>query len=215
MLRVRNILGVHRWLHRRTAGQGIAAAQVRTSDLPAQESITAGDLSCAHAGPVPFRLVAATDLDGTSGWAQWLQSRLDERGMKPAALIRASGGKVTSPRLANWLSGKEVPRMSSIRAVCAALGVPAVEGAIAAGHLVPEDVGAVVVDRPPLRSLTKRELLAYRRELDDVLDARIPDDLPADDTSGGHSTVSPIRPVPVIRPEGRRGTDWAARPRPE
>lgn len=148
-------------------------------------------------------LVAATSADETSDpskFDSWLQEQLDARGWIAADLIRASGNVLTSPRLTNWLSGKEVPRLPKIRVVCSALGVTPAEGMIAAGHLRPEDVGATVVQAPRPWRPSKRQVLA-------ALDELIPDD-----------AVEPVRlddrRPPVLRPRGVRGKDWAARDLP-
>lgn len=147
--------------------------------------------------------MAAINGNGTSGWARWLHAQLDKKRLTPAALIRASGGALSSPRLTNWLSGKETPRLSSIRIVCATLNVPAVEGMIAAGHLRPEDVGATVVHPPEPRPITKREVL-------DWIARNAPDEDTPDDTASGERPTA--RPY-VVRPRGQEGQDWAARRR--
>ena len=138
--------------------------------------------------------VAATNPD-RSDWARWLQAQLDERGWIQAELVRRSAGAISRARVSRWLGGAN-PDLDAIRATCAALGVPAVEGMIAAGHLLPDDVGATVIQRPDPAGLTKRELLAE-------LDRRLPDDAEVADAG-----VTPLRPV--LRPD-TIGEQWAAR----
>jgi len=141
-------------------------------------------------------------------WARWLQAQLDERGWKRSDLIQRSPD-VTKDRLSKWLRGEEVPRIGAVRAVCRALRVKAVEGLVAAGHLEPDDVGAVIAERITVTGLTDRELLEEiaRR----MAEGRQPD------TGEDVLTVedpTPLRRavVPVVRPEGEvDGVRWAAR----
>lgn len=108
--------------------------------------------------------------------------------------------------------------MDHIRAVCAILEIPAAEGMVAAGRLQADDVrGLSVVRVQDARELSDRALLD---ELAERLAERSPSagEDEADASADRPKTVTPIRahaPYPSIRPEGRRGTDWAARPRPE
>ncbi|MFC5993517.1 helix-turn-helix domain-containing protein [Pseudonocardia hispaniensis] len=146
--------------------------------------------------------MTAPDTQRGSSWAVWLQNRLDERSWRQAELVNRSGGTVTRAQVSRWLKGGHVPDIASIRDVCEVLGVPAVEGMIAAGHLSPEDLGVSVIERHrEARDLSKRELLAE-------LDRRIPDD-------EAEPAPPPIS-IPRISPEGLgvEGEDFAARRRP-
>lgn len=74
--------------------------------------------------------------------------------------MRRGEGKVSSPQLSRWLAGQTAPEWESVRDVCGALKVPAVQGMIAAGLLTASDVGVTVVERPRVISeLPHRELL--------------------------------------------------------
>lgn len=107
--------------------------------------------------------------------------------------------------MSKWLRGEELPRIDAIRTVCAALGIPAVEGMVAAGHLEPDDVGAVIAERIDVTGLTSRELLEeLARRLGEV--ERAADE----DVSVEDPTPLRRRVVPVVRPEGVEGRDWAA-----
>lgn len=117
---------------------------------------------------------------------------------------------IPKDRLSKWLRGEEVPKIDMIRRVCSILDVPAVDGMVAAGHLRAEDVGATVVRLNDARELTDRALLD---ELAERLAERAGTE--EDTASGKRPTATPRHLVPVVRPEGRRGTDWAARPREE
>lgn len=97
-----------------------------------------------------------------SRWPEWLRAQLEERGWNQTDLKNRSG--VNDSQISRWLAGKNHPGLAKIRAVCQALGVPPVEGMIAAGHLLPEDVvGTAVVIRPRTTGpgdLSDSELLA-------------------------------------------------------
>lgn len=136
----------------------------------------------------------ATQTD--TAWARWLRTRLDERGWTQTALTQATGEIFDSSRVSRWLREGQTPDMRSVRAVCSAFGVPAVEGMIAAGYLLPEDVGAKITQRLDPGELSNRELLAeVERRLEAVTDG---------------ATVRPIE-------SARRGTRvrTAARRRPD
>lgn len=102
--------------------------------------------------------------------------------------------------MSRWLTRGAAPDLESVRAVCRALGVPAVAGMLAAGLLAPEDVDVTVVERHRgAHDLSNRELLAE-------LGRRLaPDD-----------EQVPVEPPMVSRiaPRGVEGEDWAARRRP-
>jgi transcriptional regulator with XRE-family HTH domain len=111
--------------------------------------------------------VPVTATNTPPGFAAWLQRQLDVRRWPRSELVRRSG--IGKDRLSKWLRAEEVPRLDAIRAVCAALGVPAVEGMVAAGHLRPDDVGAVVVQPPgPWRPSKRELLLEIARRIPDV-----------------------------------------------
>lgn len=106
-----------------------------------------------------------------SGWGNWLRERLAERGWAAADLIRRSGGEIDSSQTTRWLKDGSTPKIESVRAVCAALELPTVQGLLAAGLLEPEDVGVTVVERPQqLDKIHHRALLGeLARRLDEVL----------------------------------------------
>lgn len=111
----------------------------------------------------------------TGTWATWLRDQLAERDWTQAELVRRSESRVSSPQLSRWLRSEQVPSWGSVRDVCGALGVPAVQGMIAAGLLTPSDVGVTVVNRPrDLRELPHRELLdEIARRLDQGISAGV------------------------------------------
>lgn len=92
----------------------------------------------------------------TTGWARFLRDALDERDWSAAELARHIDGRLGTGEISKWLNGKVTPGLASIRAVCRALDVPAVQGMIAAGHLTPDDVGVTVINRP--RSIEPEDL---------------------------------------------------------
>lgn len=110
--------------------------------------------------------------------------------------------------MTRWREGR-TPKKESVRAVCAAFGVPAVEGLVAAGYLVPEDVGVTINTTViGLRDVTDRDLVeevarrfeAYAQE--------------AEGPTGSADKPHPIRVVPAKMEEIahlRRGEQAAAR----
>jgi transcriptional regulator with XRE-family HTH domain len=147
--------------------------------------------------------VAATEPSGVTDWARWLQAQLDELGWRRSDLTNRAPG-VNKDRLSKWLRSEEVPRLEAIRRVCAALGVPAVQGMVAAGHLRPEDVGATVLQLPDVWRPSKRELL-------EEIARRIPDDASVDDPPLTAELDDHRRSRP-LHPRGVEGVDWAAKP---
>lgn len=94
-----------------------------------------------------------------SSWSNWLGAQLAERDWTQADLVRASNPKLDDSAVSRWRSGQLVPQLANIRIVCRALGVPAVEGMIAAGRLEPEDLGITFIQqRACAADLTAREL---------------------------------------------------------
>ena len=151
--------------------------------------------------------MAATNPSPDVSWARWLQAQLDERGWRRSDLIERSPD-VTKDRLSKWLRSEEVPRIAAIRSVCRTLGIPAVEGLVAAGHLEPADVGAAITQRIGVTGLTDWELLEEiaRR----LAEGRQPD-TGTDVVTVEDPTPLRRRVVPVVEPEGVEGVDWAAR----
>jgi transcriptional regulator with XRE-family HTH domain len=105
---------------------------------------------------VPCLTVAANN----GGWRTWLRGQLDQRRWRPADLVRAGKGSLESSQVTRWLRSDQAPSFESVRAVCAALGVPVVEGLLAAGLVSPAEVGAtVVVESRPIEDLGDRTLV--------------------------------------------------------
>lgn len=101
--------------------------------------------------------MAATNSRASTSFSTWLEGRLKEKGWSERELSRQAA--VAQSQVSRWGEGA-TPKKESIRAVCAALGVPAVEGFIAAGYLVPEDVGATIETTVvQLQDVTDRELV--------------------------------------------------------
>jgi hypothetical protein len=74
--------------------------------------------------------------------------------------VRRSGGSVSTPQVSRWVGAQSMPTWDSVRDVCGALQVPAVQGMIAAGLLTASDVGVTVVEHPrDITELPHRELL--------------------------------------------------------
>lgn len=95
----------------------------------------------------------------TTSWATWLRARLAEHDWDQADLIRAAQNRLDAGLVSRWLSGDNTPQLPNIRIVCRALGVPAVEGMIAARRLEPGDVGVTLIrQRPRLSDSSAREL---------------------------------------------------------
>jgi hypothetical protein len=173
-------------------------------------------------------LVAA---GSSAGWSNWLRQQLDERGWKPADLIRRSGGTVTSSQTTRWLKDGQEPNFESVRSVCAALSVPAVQGLLAAEMLSAEDVGATVILQPRRLEEMHHDVLLgeLARRLDDAASVPSREDLPevsaeTDATPPRRESFHPNeRPLEVIEepsaqrlhgwPEHAEGERWAARRR--
>lgn len=151
--------------------------------------------------------VAAADTQSETGWARWLREQLRERDWQPIEITRRTG--IASSQTSRWLDSPRVPDVPSIKKVCRAFDVPVVTGLLAAGVLDRSDIDGVVVEVVDLSRVSGRALA------DEVAERLLRAEHVDHGGSGEHPTVTPMRPVPVIHPEGRRGTDWAARPKPE
>lgn len=126
---------------------------------------------------VPCVTVAATNTQTGSTWMRWLESQLSHKGWSQRELGRKAG--IDHSRISKWKRG-ESPDIPTIRAICHALDLPAVEGFIAAGILSADDVGATVIQRPDVRLLSNAELLGElsRRMVDPVEDSvSLPDEI--------------------------------------
>lgn len=139
----------------------------------------------------------------TTSWATWLRARLAEHDWDQSDLIRASHGRLDAGLVSRWLSGDNVPQLPNIRVVCRALGVPAVEGMIAAGRLEPGDVGITLIRQRP------RPADLSARELGEEVTRRL---------SVAESVESPSHSVQKSFPQnvealGQEGEAWAARRR--
>jgi hypothetical protein len=118
----------------------------------------------SHGGRHAARVqVPSSPVADTAGWRTWLRGKLDERRWRPADLIRAAaakGERLESSQVTRWLRTGQAPSFDSVRAVCAALGVPVVEGLVAAGRISPAEVGAsVTVQSRPIEDVGHRALL--------------------------------------------------------
>lgn len=140
-----------------------------------------------------------------SAWARWLTDQLAERGWRQVDLVRhAPDSALSTPQVSRWMRRGETPTVDSVRATCAALRIPAVDGLLAAGVLQPEDLGTEVVERPArgAHALRHGELLEeIARRLE-----RVPDVPGAADTAVVH-TLERTSPTPT------EGSQWAARRR--
>lgn len=146
----------------------------------------------------------------TTPWSQWLAAALAERDWTPADLIRAVRDKafkrLDDGLLSRWLSGDAIPQMDNIRIVCRALGVPAVEGMIAAGRLEPDDVGVTFIrQRTRAVDMSARELSEEVTRL--IYEAKGAE---AVNPTDGHA--SPVA-NPFVTNVGQEGESWAARRR--
>jgi hypothetical protein len=143
----------------------------------------------------------------TTSWATWLRARLAEHDWEQHDLIRASSPKLDAGLVSRWLSGDAVPHLPNIRVVCRALGVPAVEGMIAAGRLEPNDVGVTLIRQKPRASdLSARELgeeVTRRLAVAESVEGSRPPGEDGYPKSAEHTQ----------RPLGREGESWAARRR--
>jgi hypothetical protein len=165
-----------------------------------------------------MQLPCASVADG-DGWSRWLDSHLRRLKWDNVDLVRAADGAFGTDAVSRWRTGKMTPKVPAIREVCRALGLPAVEGMIAAGLITADDVGATLVTPPPARAsaLTSDELLAEigRRlsRADTALkrDARHIDEGPEADIQ--ITPPTPLRPVPARTQSDSEqlGEDYAAR----
>lgn len=149
------------------------------------------------------------------GWAGWLQRALDQRDWKPSELTKRSGGAISSSQLTRWLAGDYLPKLDAIRAVCAVLGVPPVEGMIAAGHLVPEDVGATITGSWQIHEVSNPELLGeLARRLDQLDYIAMSNDPQVVQAESDHETPNGgKRPAPIRLRDEDEGVRTAARRR--
>jgi hypothetical protein len=80
-------------------------------------------------------------------WAFWLETQLEDKGWKPADLVRASGLKangrpvIDAPRVSAWLKGDR-PSFDLASAAGTALGLGSSTALVAAGYAVEVDSGA-------------------------------------------------------------------------
>lgn len=135
----------------------------------------------------------------TTTWATWLSAALAERDWTMADLIRRSMNRLDAGLVSRWLSSDAVPQLPNIRLVCRALGVPAVEGMIAAGRLEPDDIGVTLI-----RQRT-RALDLSARELGEEVVRRL---YVAEDTERASEP-----PSTMVSDMGIEGESWAARRR--
>lgn len=96
-----------------------------------------------------------------ANWASFVFVELQERGLRPADLARASG--LTASRISNWKAGKIRPTTESCIAVADALGIPREEVLAEAGYhvasnSVDQDAWTVCFHEPV--SAAGREFLA-------------------------------------------------------
>jgi transcriptional regulator with XRE-family HTH domain len=121
--------------------------------------------------------VAATNSRASDAFVDWLDERLQERGWSARELSRRSD--VAQSQITRWRDGAK-PSLKSIRSVCAALGLPAVEGFIAIGYLAPDDIGATIttnvvelreVEDEALVDEISRRFRAYAQRAKDPRDA--------------------------------------------
>lgn len=92
-------------------------------------------------------------------WARWLRRELHDRGWQPIELSRRSNGRIATSQPTRWLRKGRVPDPASISVVCDILGVPAIYGMVAAGHLPADAIGATLVQQPDLTTASTRRLL--------------------------------------------------------
>jgi hypothetical protein len=150
----------------------------------------------------------------TTSWSEWLRHQLRKRQWKDADLVRGADGKFGSSEVSRWLAGKVIPKIPSIRMVCEVLGIPAVEGMIAAGHVQPEDLGVTVAPAAEIETLTNAELAGELYRLADEIDRRLvptePQVSPPVAADGDGHAAPPVRRFPR-RAQGQEGEEWAAR----
>lgn len=152
----------------------------------------------------------------TTPWSRWLRKELREREWKDAELVRRADGRFGSSEVSRWLAGKVTPKLDSIRTVCDVLGVPAVQGMIAAGHLEAADVGATIVELPPLQTeqLSNADLLdEIGRRLEQALRPSNEDSYPNGEAEGvvTASTENVTTGRFQAPTYGQEGEDFAAR----
>lgn len=136
-------------------------------------------------------------------WSRWLSAALAERDWTQADLISHSSPHLDTGLVSRWLSGDNVPHLPNIRIACRALGVPAIEGMIAAGRLEEGDVGVTLI-----RQRTKASDLSAREFSEEA----------ARRFYLAESITQPDgKPSPAVNPfatdEGEEGKSWAARRR--
>jgi transcriptional regulator with XRE-family HTH domain len=157
--------------------------------------------------------VAATKPGNThASWGRWLATQRKAQKLSQRKLAERSGGTVSSAQIQRWETGAEAT-VEDVINTCAALNIPVTEFLVSAGYLDPDQVGIPVLYRS-VAGMPKRDLIALRRDLDDELDDRIPDDA----VSGDHpaAAVSRLdehrgdRRPPVWRPRGEEGEAWSA-----
>ena len=85
----------------------------------------------------------------TANFSKWLQERLDERGWKPADLVKAG---IDSGFVSRLLTGERLPGVATIKKIADALNIPEVEVLRAMGKASPEPAS----DTPSLRELTSK-----------------------------------------------------------
>lgn len=139
----------------------------------------------------------------TTTWSRFLSAALAERDWTGADLIRKSRDRLDAGLVSRWLSGEATPQIPNIRTVCRALGVPAIEGMIAAGRLEPDDVGVTFI-----RQRTRAGDLSAR-ELGEEVTRRLHVAESITNTDSDQSSA----PSPFVTDMGQEGKNWAARRR--
>lgn len=125
----------------------------------------------------------------TTGWANWVNKHLTQRGWRPADASRASG--VSASIISRWLDGQMDPGIDNLRKFAEAVDVPILQAFVAAGYLSAEEAGQTPTAEPdPTAAPTLALIEEIRARISGHLDA-------LDPPPPGRNPLPPPRPDEV------------------